>query len=335
VNPKNSLHQSSVTPRLSRWRAKRLIEEGKRQRVDVREIAKANDECGTRFSQFGCDRHDRIQIINRHLVNKCKNRFSKCCASHVEKQRIRKRSHLIRSLERADLHRTYHLYLVNVDVPSKRTAESIENFHKKLRCMVDEILERAMWENEEEIGARTGYFWQAAINGFRQNRVVGSAIMMSEINPIKLQAIRIAVNQTFGPEAQLRVTDIISELQVEDAFTQLLKIIVPEDEEDQAQLEVAFHLIAMTSYGEEKCEKQFSVDSWHCMLDAPEPPGVVLPTEVDSDEVYDQTQMEEWFEDVTCPKCGRVANVISEPHIVGASRWVVRNGEWRPLFGGW
>jgi hypothetical protein len=309
-------------PILSRSRAKLLFEEGKRWGVDMRKKALANDDCGKKFSHLGCDRHKKVQIVGRQIVHMCKNRFSNCCAPYIELLRMRKRKELIEDLEGSDLHGDHHLYFLSVDVPCERIPVSIKAFHKKFRMTIDSVLERAVRKISDKIGEAPGYLWEAAINGFRRNRIVASTIMMSELTSIQVQTIRLAVREAFGSEAQFRFHEIVSRFQVRESFAQMFRIIVPESEEAQAQLEVAFHGLAMTSHGQVNCDDVFPFAAkGNDVEDAP------LDSQND-----DRTDIVGWLHDMKCPVCGAPANVISASHPVGTPQSVVQDGDWYPLF---
>jgi hypothetical protein len=195
----------------------------------MRQKAVANDICGTKLKHPG-------------RLLKCRNRFSRCCAWYIEHGRMKRRRKFIDDLKGSDLRFAYYL---SIEIPAERTTNSVRAFHKAVRSALDKILPRRASTPTEPNGI---IYWEFAINGFRGDWIVGTAVVISEKQQITITDVRRALRAALGQKSQISVFQICTHSELPRSFSQLFRIIVPEKYEEQVSLEIVFHRLPMTSH---------------------------------------------------------------------------------------
>lgn len=284
------------------------------------------DSCGKLAKSYGCSRHETPEIVKR-IPQTCKQRFSKCCNGRITRQRMEKHGDIIEFISKVkptdwDGEFWTQISSVSIRKPYPRTADGQLDVDATLQIAqtARDVLRRLAHDGKYKPGAQEqNYFIKVALQGISGRDLLIKAFYWGP--HYAPSAIRAALIAQIRPDAEINVSTE-SNYRVESLFREMFKIIVPESETLQAELEIAFDDCDLVFYSQRiDADALGGYSSFPCT----ESQGNELVPDFKNSDLCHIAVIP------CCLKCGKQADLISEFHSVRATPMELSTLKWEKL----
>lgn len=284
------------------------------------------DSCGKLAKSYGCSRHETPEIVKR-IPQTCKQRFSKCCNERITRQRMEKHNDIIALISKVkptDWDGEFWTQISSISIRKSypRTADGQLDVDATLQIAqtTRDILKRLAHEGKYKPEAQEkNYFVKVALQGISGKDLLIKAFYWGP--HYAPSAIRAALIAQIRPDAEIAVSTE-SNYRAESLFKEMFKIIVPDSEALQAELEIAFDDRDLVFYSQRiDSEALPQYGSFPCT----EPQGNELIVDFQNSDLCRIEVIP------CCLKCGRQADLMSEFHSVRATPEELSALKWSPL----
>lgn len=276
--------------------------------------AKEHDDCGKMAESLGCSRHDSPVIV-KEKARTCKQRFTNCCSRRITDKRMEKIDWLLEMIYHAQGDSTLpqKIALITIDQPLPRTREMVELAQSAIFNLSDKLRKPI---------AKTLHYVRPCIKGFADGRLISQVVYWGQ-DPIP-ERIKAHYGQLgFGTEVRVRVRDLSH---AEDMFREAFTFLVPMDSREQAELEVLFNRIDMTTAYQHDV---FLRHSTELLIPSTEKQSLEGTTADHDPMSCDGCEVDY---DPLCPVCNEPADLVSGLHLLHAPPEVVQAAGWRRMY---
>lgn len=293
------------------------------------------DHCGKTAKTYGCTRHgDKPEPVKR-IPQTCKQRFTKCCEPRVHHQRMEKHDNVI------DMMMTLRPGDWDDQLPTQISAISVRKpmrlpngeYDMEKALIVGQKMKEALRRliavheiagekdgTESDDTLPTQYFIKIYLQGFIGDDAIYKGVYWG---PHEAPArIRWALLAQVKPDAVIEVTTEPNR-SAERLFSEMFHTIVPDDEAEQAKLEIVYHGKDLVFYSQ-RIDDEILNDY-----------GSFPSIDSEGNEEHEHHQnCDRCHSELipTCQKCGKQADVISEIHPMDATPEEIANGKWEKIF---